>query len=575
MRGMGVGVFGPVHLEGTSLSPRERMVLSALVLRAGRLTTTDELAEAVWGDEPPETWAKQLQASIGRVRVAIGRNLIETTPGGYALRIDPDMIDVERFERLAASARHHLDGGDPARAIDAADRALTLARGAAYADLAAWPPAVVESERLDELRMGLEEVRLDARLQLGEHAASVADAERLVRESPLRERRWTVLATALYRSGRQADALAAIRAAKERLAEELGAEPGVELRELELAILRHDDSLDLGETPAAPSGTCPYRGLAAFGVEDEDDFFGRAADTAAALARLIRSRFLAVSGASGSGKSSLVRAGLVPALQRRGDSVTLLTPERDLDVRVRNAVRGAGRADVIVVDQFEEVFHSGEADVDAAARAIAEAAASGTAVVLVVRSDFLDDCAAHPDLAPLVAEGVHLVGPMASDALREAIEQPAKRAGLRLEPGLVELLLRDAAGEAGALPQPVARTRRDLAAPRGGDAHGRGVRGLRRHLRRDRAVRRPSLPVHGRRAARALPLSAAASGRARTRRQPRAPPRAIEAAEIGCRAQRGAHPPLPIATGQCRGGLGRGGARVAGHSLAAAAFLAG
>lgn len=452
MRGMGVGVFGPVHLEGTSLSPRERMVLSALVLRAGRLTTTDELAEAVWGDEPPETWAKQLQASIGRVRVAIGRNLIETTPGGYALRVDPDMIDVERFERLAASARQHLDGGDPARAIDAADRALTLARGAAYADLAAWPPAVVESERLDEVRMGLEEVRLDARLQLGEHAASVADAERLVRESPLRERRWTVLATALYRSGRQADALAAIRAAKERLAQELGAEPGDELRELELAILRHDDSLELGETPAAPSGTCPYRGLAAFGVEDEDDFFGRAADTAAALARLIRSRFLAVSGASGSGKSSLVRAGLVPALQRRGDSVTLLTPERDLDVRVRNAVRGAGRADVLVVDQFEEVFHSGEADVDAAARAIAEAAANGTAVVLVVRSDFLDDCAAHPDLAPLVAEGVHLVGPMGSDALREAIEQPAKRAGLRLEPGLVELLLRDAAGEAGALP---------------------------------------------------------------------------------------------------------------------------
>jgi hypothetical protein len=433
----------------------------------------------------------------------------------------------------------------------------------------------VESERLDEVRMGLEEVRLDARLQLGEHAASVADAERLVRESPLRERRWTVLATALYRSGRQADALAAIRAAKERLAEELGAEPGDELRELELAILRHDDSLELGETPAAPSGTCPYRGLAAFGVEDEDDFFGRAADTAAALARLIRSRFLAVSGASGSGKSSLVRAGLVPALQRRGDSVTLLTPERDLDVRVRNAVRGAGRADVIVVDQFEEVFHSGEADVDAAARAIAEAAANGTAVVLVVRSDFLDDCAAHPDLAPLVAEGVHLVGPMGPDALREAIEQPAKRAGLRLEPGLVELLLRDAAGEAGALPQPVARTRRDLAAPRGGDAHGRGVRGLRRHLRRDRAVRRPSLPVHGRRAARALPLSAAASGRARTRRQPRAPPRAIEAAEIGCRAQRGAHPPLPIATGQCRGGLGRGGARVAGHGLAAAALLVG
>jgi len=169
------------------------------------------------------------------------------------------------------------------------------------------------------------------------------------------------------------------------------------------------------------------------------------------LARLGRSRFLAVSGASGSGKSSLVRAGVVPALHRRGDRVVILTPEPDLDARIREAV-WSGRTDVVIVDQFEEVFHAGEADVDAAARAIGEAVVMGTTVVLVVRSDFLDDCAEHPDLAPLVAEGVHLVGPMASTALREAIEGPARRAGLRLESGLVELILRDAAGAAGALP---------------------------------------------------------------------------------------------------------------------------
>ena len=186
-------------------------------------------------------------------------------------------------------------------------------------------------------------------------------------------------------------------------------------------------------------------------MENEDDFFGRDADVEAALARLGRSRFLAVSGASGSGKSSLVRAGVVPALQRRGDRVVILTPEHDLDARIREAV-WSGRADVVVVDQFEEVFHAGEADVDAAARAIAEATVTGATVILVVRADYLGDCAAHPDLAPLVAEGVHLVGPMAPAALREAIEEPARRAGLRLEPGLVEMILRDAAGEAGALP---------------------------------------------------------------------------------------------------------------------------
>ncbi|MFE5672045.1 BTAD domain-containing putative transcriptional regulator [Agromyces sp. NPDC056523] len=447
---MSVGVFGPLSLDGASLSPRERAVLSALVLRAGRPVTTDELAEALWSDGLPDTWTKQLQASIGRVRAAIGRDAIETTPGAYRLRIDPDTVDTERFERFASSARRHLDE-DPARALDAAERALALWRGSPYADLASWPPAVVEAERLDAVRMELEEVRLDARLRLGEAAASVADAERLVREAPLREGRWVLLATALYRSGRQADALAAIRAARERLADELGAEPGAELAQLELGILRHDDALEPGDAPASPSTTCPYRGLQPFGVEDEEDFFGRDADIDAALARIGRSHFLAVSGASGSGKSSLVRAGIVPALRRRGDEVVVLTPERDLDVRIKHAV-WSGRTDVVVVDQFEEVFHAGEADVDSAARAIAQGVLTGTIVILVVRSDFLDDCAGHPDLAPLVAEGVHLVGPMAPASLREAIERPARRAGLRLESGLVELLLRDAAGEAGALP---------------------------------------------------------------------------------------------------------------------------
>ncbi|GAA1818044.1 BTAD domain-containing putative transcriptional regulator [Agromyces neolithicus] len=447
---MSVVVFGPLTLTGVTLSPRERSVLSALVLRADRPVTIDELADALWGDEPPATWHKQLQASIGRVRAAIGHNAIATSPSAYTLRIDPESVDVESFERLAASARSHLDD-DPARALDAAERALELWRGAPYADLASWTPAVVEAERLDEVRMELEEARVDAHLRLGEDAAFVADAERLVRVAPLRERRWVLLATALYRSGRQADALAAIRAARERLADELGAEPGAQLAELELRILRHDVALDLGDAPASPSAACPYRGLQPFGVENEDDFFGRGADIEAALTRLGTSRFLAVSGASGSGKSSLVCAGVVPALQRRGDRVVILTPEHDLDARIREAV-WSGRADVVIVDQFEEVFHAGEADVDAATRAIAEATVTGATVVLVVRADYLGDCAAHPDLAPLVAEGVHLVSPMAPAALREAIEEPARRAGLRLEPGLVEIILRDAAGEAGALP---------------------------------------------------------------------------------------------------------------------------
>lgn len=449
---MGVRVLGPLDVDEGALSPRERIVLSVLILRAGAVVGPDELADALWPDTPASTWRKQVQATITRLRRTLGPRMIRTTAHGYAVEVDPEAVDAVRFERLVASARAHAGDEDPTRAIDGFQRALALWRGRPYPDLAAWPPGAAEADRLSEIRANADEELAAQRLRIGEHRAVIPEAERLVRESPLREERWVLLATALYRSGRQADALSAIRSARERLGTELGIDVGEDLEALELAILRHDPTLAPPDVQGAASETCPYRGLQPFGVDDADEFFGRDADVAAALSRLARSRFLAVSGASGSGKSSLVRAGVVPALQRRGDRVSILTPDHDLDIRLRDAVHGAGRADVMVIDQFEEVFHSGRADVDAAARAVADAVSAGTTLILVVRSDFLDDCAAHPDLAPLVAEGVHLVGPMSPEALRQAIEEPARRAGLRLEPGLVEIILRDAAGEAGALP---------------------------------------------------------------------------------------------------------------------------
>jgi DNA-binding SARP family transcriptional activator/outer membrane protein assembly factor BamB len=449
---MGIRVLGPLRIDDAALNLRERMVLAVLVLRNGRPVAADEIASAVWGDDPPPTWQKQVQAAIGLVRKAIGRSSVETVDGGYQLRIDPVEIDVVRFERSASSARAHLAAGDPARSIDAADRALGLWHGTPYAELSAWLPAAAETARLDEVRMDVEEVRLDAWLHAGRSAEAVSIAEPMVHEAPLRERRWTMLATALYRSDRQADALAAVRAARARLDEELGVEPGEEMRELELAILRHDPSLTPAAAVAAPSADCPYPGLRSFAAEDEEHFFGRDADVRAALARLARTPFLAVSGASGSGKSSLVLAGVVPVLRRRGDRVVILLPTADLERRVRDALDGVPGRTALVIDQFEEVFHSRGVDPDATAAAIAEASTAGFTVILVVRSDFLDRCAALDDLRPLLADGVHLVGPMGREALRDAIEQPARRAGLRLEPGLAELILRDAAGSPGALP---------------------------------------------------------------------------------------------------------------------------
>ena len=281
--------------------------------------------------------------SSSRSAARWARRPIATTRGGYRLRVDPDSIDAVRYERLIESARDHRANGDPLRAIDVLERAASLWSGVPYSDLGEWPPAIAEAERLEEIRKSAEEDLQAARLECGEHRAVVPDAERLVRADPLRERRWAILVTALYRSGRQADALAALRSARERLADELGIEPGAELVALESAILHQDASLDAPPEPRLTGADCPYRGLQPFGTDDAEEFFGRDADIQAALARLSGSPFLAVSGASGCGKSSLVLAGLVPALRARGDTVVVLGSGATPIARLRDALSGRGR----------------------------------------------------------------------------------------------------------------------------------------------------------------------------------------------------------------------------------------
>ena len=210
----------------------------------------------------------------------------------------------------------------------------------AYSAIPSWGPAVIEAARLEEVRSTAEEELAAAHLDCGEHHSVIASAEALVREQPLRERRWSLLATALYRSGRQADSLAALRAARVRFAEELGIEPGPELAALEGAILHHDPSLVPPPRGPQPSADCPYKGLRPYGVEDGEVFFGRDADIAAVLARLDRAPFIAVSGPSGCGKSSLVLAGVVPALARRGLSVRVVSPTNAIAEQLRDALYG-------------------------------------------------------------------------------------------------------------------------------------------------------------------------------------------------------------------------------------------
>jgi WD40 repeat protein/class 3 adenylate cyclase len=197
---------------------------------------------------------------------------------------------------------------------------------------------------------------------------------------------------------------------------------------------------------------CPYKGLVAFEPQDEDVFFGREQLVEDLVGRLADSTFLAVVGASGSGKSSLVGAGIVPELLRRDGS--LLPAIFSPGARPLAALDAAGETGLLVVDQFEEVFTlcRDEEERGAFIDALQDAAEAGTWVVVALRADFYGHCAAYPRLAAALEERQALVGPMSEEELRRAIERPAERAGLVLEPGLVEGILRDVVGEPGALP---------------------------------------------------------------------------------------------------------------------------
>jgi len=242
-------------------SIKHRMLLAKLLLHANQVVSTDELIEAVWGEEPPPTVRQSLQNHVAALRKTIEagngsappRTLLTRDPG-YLLRIDPERLDLHRFQRLDRSGRQALSKGDPATAANLLRRALALWRGPALADVAAstgiaWPELI----GVEELQLATVEARIEADLALGRHHELAAELDTLVRQHPLREHLHGQLMLALYRSGRQADALAAYRAARKTLVNELGIEPSVGLQRLEQAILAQDPALEL-LVPARPAG---------------------------------------------------------------------------------------------------------------------------------------------------------------------------------------------------------------------------------------------------------------------------------------------------------------------------------
>ena len=252
-------VLGPLEVAGATTSSqlrgrRERAVLAALVLAAGDVVGTDRLIDALWGERPPRSAAKNVQNCVLRLRKALGPEVIETRAPGYRLAVPVDAIDVRRFEDLVTLGRAARVNGTPDRAAGMLGEALGLWRGPPFDELRGWDPADVEAARLAELRRAAAEELMDAELACGHHDACVAGLERMAAEEPFRERRWAMLMLALYRCGRQADALRTYQRARTVLATDLGIEPGPELRALERAVVAQDGSLDLaGPPPPSPA----------------------------------------------------------------------------------------------------------------------------------------------------------------------------------------------------------------------------------------------------------------------------------------------------------------------------------
>lgn len=263
------GVLGPLEVSraGRSVTlggPRQRAVLALLLLEANRVVSMDRLAEEVWAGHPPDGWATTLQTYVFHLRRALEPDrprggdpaVLVTRDRGYLLHVDRAYVDSAVFEEGFAAGRVALDAGSYAEAAQTLRRILGLWRGPVLANLADYAFTRPEAARLQQLRLAALEVRIDADLALGRHTTVTAELDGLVREHPLRERLHGQLMLALYRSGRQADALAAYRRARDYLADELGIDPSEPLERLHAAMLSHDSALDWTGT-VAPADSRP------------------------------------------------------------------------------------------------------------------------------------------------------------------------------------------------------------------------------------------------------------------------------------------------------------------------------
>jgi DNA-binding SARP family transcriptional activator len=257
-------VLGPLEvLDGDQAvklgGAKQRALLAVLLLDANAVVSSDRLVDLLWGEEPPATASHSIQVYVSNLRKAVGSARLRTVPPGYAIDVGPDELDLARFERLLDDGRSRLAEGQADQAAVTLREALGLWHGPPLADFSYEPFAQPAIGRLEELRLSAVEERIEADLACGKHAALAGELEELVRAHPLRERLRGQLMLALYRAGRQAEALEAFQEARRALVDELGIDPSPALQRLERAILQQDPGLDLAARAAAGEHRAPVR----------------------------------------------------------------------------------------------------------------------------------------------------------------------------------------------------------------------------------------------------------------------------------------------------------------------------
>lgn len=476
-------LLGPlvVRVDGREIDtgpPKQRALLAVLLLSANEMVSVDQMIDAVWGESPPRTVEHSIQVYISSLRNVLAETgaEIETRAPGYILRTEPESIDILRFRRLIDDGVSAARSGDPA-SEDTLQRAVAMAPAEPLSDFMYESFFSAAIREINELKTDAIEVLASLHLDAGDYES----ARRLARDAstiePLREGPRRVAMVSLCRSGRYADALREYGTFHALLAEELGIEPSEQLRELEERILLQDHDLAPAQVEGPTAGN-PYRGLQPFTQADSEFYFGREALVDELVARLVDGTGLvSIVGPSGSGKSSLARAGIVPALEARGEQVVVIQPGAQPMMELADALSRVGLGPKpllamrltedssslpklakgtlnIVVDQFEELFTLAS---DEAARTFAGLLATsleGAAVrfVVTLRADFFDRPLSMPELAAMFARSTVSLAPLTPTELERAIVEPAGRVGRQVDPDLLAQLVADMAHAPGALP---------------------------------------------------------------------------------------------------------------------------